>query len=145
MGAQCYELVKSSVPSIYDSYEKAKISSRPRTKVRHHRPPGSARAKACMFDMHQSWNSKSSTSILGGGTPQQLTITCAQWVGNLTFPWVGWGIWTASFKLNFLTQSSVWQHSLIDFSYKDGKRWKKFRYYFVGYDHRNNYINANGT
>ena len=116
MGAQCSELVKSSVPSIYDSYEKAKISSRPRTKVRHHRPAGSARAKACMFGMHQSWNSKSSTSILGGGggTPQQLTITCAQWVGNLTFPWVGWGIWTASFKLNFLTQSSVWQHSLID-------------------------------
>ena len=66
MGAQCSELVKSSVPSIYDSHEKTKISSRPRTKVRHHGPPGSARAKACMFDMHQSWNSKNSTSILGG-------------------------------------------------------------------------------
>ena len=77
MGAQCSELVKSSVPSIYDSYEKAKISSRPR-------------AKACMFDMHQSWNSKKLIQHqswggggVGGGTPQQLTITCAQWVGNL--------------------------------------------------------------
>jgi len=102
------------VSPAYDSYEKAKISSRPRTKkVRHHRPPGSARAQACMFDMHQLWNSKSSTSILGD-TTQHLTITCAQWVGNLTFPWVGWGIWTESFKLNFFTQSGVWQHSLID-------------------------------
>ena len=87
MGAQCSELVKSSVPSRYDSYEKAKISSRPRTKVRHHRPPGSARAKACMFDMHQSWNSKSSTSILEGGgghTPAVDHYLCSLGrVGNL--------------------------------------------------------------
>ena len=96
--------------------KKLRFSSRPRTKVRHHGPPGSARARACMFDMHQSWNSKSSTSILGGGghTPEIWPLPVLNEWGIWPFLWVGWGIWTASFKLNFFTQSGVWQHSLID-------------------------------
>ena len=49
-GTQCSELAKSSVPSIIMiSMKKLRFSSHPRTKVRHHGPPGSARAQPWLY------------------------------------------------------------------------------------------------
>ena len=44
-GAQCSEHVKSRVPSIWCVWKNVRFPSRPRAKVGHHRPPGSAGAQ----------------------------------------------------------------------------------------------------
>ena len=46
-GAQCFEPVKSTVPSIMICKIKLRLSSHPRAKVRRQGPPGPARAQSC--------------------------------------------------------------------------------------------------